>query len=213
MHLLKLLILVAATISIAACGSDSGKTKSPKEGTVTMTDTKDMEGLETATLGAGCYWCVEAVLQQVDGVIACQSGFMGGQVDNPSYEAVCSGSTGHAEVVQVTFDPKKISYDGILSWFWKLHDPTTLNRQGGDSGTQYRSAIYFHSDRQRETAEKSKAAAAKDFSDPIVTEVTKASIFYKAKESHQDYYRQNKKSNSYCPYVIKPKLKKLGLDY
>ena len=170
-------------------------------------------GAETATLGAGCYWCIEAAYRQLDGVYSATSGFMGGTVNDPTYEQVCQGDTGHAEVVQVVFDPKKITYEKILAWFWDLHDPTTLNRQGNDVGTQYRSVIFHHSDEQKKTAEASKAAAAKNFKDPIVTEITKAAIFYPAPQYHQDYYFQNKSKNGYCKYIIEPKLKKLKLDH
>jgi len=170
-------------------------------------------GAETATLGAGCYWCIEAAYRQLDGVFSVTSGFMGGSVKDPTYAQVCEGDTGHAEVVQVVFDPKKITYGKILAWFWDLHDPTTLNRQGGDVGTQYRSAIFHHSEEQKKTAEASKAAAAKNFKDPIVTEITKASEFYTAPQDHQDYYFQNKSKNPYCKFVIEPKLKKLKLDH
>ncbi len=170
-------------------------------------------GHETATLGAGCYWCIEAAYLQLDGVKSVTSGFMGGAVKNPTYEQVCSGETGHAEVVVVVFDPAKISYEKILAWFWDLHDPTTLNRQGNDVGTQYRSVIFHHSEAQKKTAEASKAAAAKNFKVPIVTEIAKASEFYPAPMYHQDYYFQNKSKNPYCKYVIEPKLKKLKLDH
>ena len=170
-------------------------------------------GAETATLGAGCYWCIEAAYRQLDGVHSVISGFMGGSVKNPTYEQVCNGDTGHAEVVKVVFDPQKISYEKILAWFWDLHDPTTLNRQGNDVGTQYRSVIFYHSDAQKKTAEASKAAAANNFKDPIVTEITAASEFYPAPTDHQNYYFQNKSKNPYCRFVIEPKLKKLKLDH
>lgn len=170
-----------------------------------------MTQIETATFAAGCFWCTEAVLEQIDGVLDVKSGYMGGPVANPTYAAVCSGATGHAEVVQVRFDPSRVSYDHLLAWFWKLHDPTTLNRQGGDVGTQYRSAIFWHSPAQRDAAERSKRAAAVDFADPIVTEITAASTFYAAEDYHQDYYRQNRQQG-YCRAVIKPKLDKLGLQ-
>ena len=173
------------------------------EGTVT----------ETATLGGGCYWCLEAVYRQLDGVYQVTSGFMGGHVDNPSYEDVCRGITGHVEVVQIVFDPKKISYERLLAWFWELHDPTTLNRQGNDVGTQYRSVIFYHSDEQKKVAEASMKAAAKLFEDPIVTELSKLAKFYEAPEMHQNYYFQNKNKNPYCRFVIEPKLKKLDLDH
>jgi peptide-methionine (S)-S-oxide reductase len=170
-------------------------------------------GAETATFGAGCFWCIEAAYRQLDGVYSATSGYMGGQVKNPTYDDICTGNSGHAEVVHVVFDPKKISYEKILAWFWDLHDPTTLNRQGNDVGTQYRSAIYYYSDAQKKTAEASKAAAKANFKDPIVTEITKATEFYPAENYHQNYYNENKSKNSYCRFVIEPKLKKLKLDH
>lgn len=165
-----------------------------------------------ATLAAGCYWCVEAVYQRLDGVHAVTSGFIGGHVDNPSYEAVTQGTTGHAEAVQIIFDPEKISYEKLLDWFWRLHDPTQLNRQGADIGTQYRSGIFYHSEAQKKAATASRTSAQSSFPKPIVTEITQASKFYPAKISHQDYYRINGKKNPYCQAVIAPKLKKLNLD-
>jgi len=167
---------------------------------------------EVATLGAGCFWCVEAVLEQLDGVESVRSGYMGGHVEDPTYKAICTGQTGHAEVVQVEFDPSVISYDAVLAWFWQLHDPTTLNRQGADVGTQYRSAIFVHSEEQREAAARSLDAAQPEHDAPIVTEITDASTFYVAEDYHQDYYRGNKRQG-YCRMVITPKLKKLGLEY
>jgi len=168
---------------------------------------------ETATLGAGCFWCIEAVLEQIDGVTDVVSGYMGGDVPDPTYEQVCGGNTGHAEVVQVHFDPARLGYDELLAWFWKLHDPTTLNRQGADVGTQYRSAIFYHSEAQREAAVASRAAAdaSGEFARPIVTEITPASAFYAAENYHQDYYRLNKRA-PYCRAIISPKLGKLGLE-
>jgi peptide-methionine (S)-S-oxide reductase len=138
---------------------------------------------------------------------------MGGQVDHPSYEQVCNGDTGHAEVVQVVFDPQQITYERILAWFWDLHDPTTLNRQGNDVGTQYRSAIFYHTADQQRIAHASKAAASKEFDDPIVTEITPASAFFPGPEDHQNYYFRNKSRNPYCRFVIEPKLRKLNLDH
>jgi peptide-methionine (S)-S-oxide reductase len=170
-------------------------------------------GAEVVTLGAGCFWCVEAAYKQVDGVISATSGYMGGTKKDPSYEDICSGGTGHAEVVQVVFDPKKIAFEKVLAWFWDLHDPTTLNRQGNDTGTQYRSAIFYHSGAQKKIAEVSKTAAQANFKDPIVTEITKASEFYPAENYHQNYYKENKSKNPYCRFVIEPKLKKLKLDH
>ncbi len=169
------------------------------------------EGAEVITLGAGCFWCTEAVFQQIPGVLFVTSGYMGGTVKNPTYEQVCTGETGHAEVTRVVYDPKKTDLDKILHSFWKAHDPTSLNRQGNDHGNQYRSAIFFQTDAQRVIAEKSKADAGKEFSKPIVTEITKAGEFYAAENYHQDYYRLNKNRNPYCQIVIAPKLKKLGL--
>ena len=169
--------------------------------------------LEIATLGAGCFWCVEAVYQQIEGVQKVESGYMGGETVDPTYEDVCSGTTGHAEVVQVTFDPAKLSYASLLEWFFKLHDPTTLNRQGSDVGTQYRSVIFFHSEAQRDAAERSKRDrdAAKAFPRPIVTQIAAAAKFYKAEGYHQNYFRDNGRQ-PYCQWIIAPKLKKLGLE-
>ncbi len=171
------------------------------------------EGAEVTTLGAGCFWCIDAAFRQIDGVYSVTSGYTGGETKNPTYEDISTGTSGHAEVVQVVFDPKKISYEKVLSWFWDLHDPTTLNRQGNDVGTQYRSAIYYHSDEQKKIAERSKAAAQANFKSPIVTEITKVSDFYPAENYHQNYYNENKSKNPYCRFVIEPKLKKLKLDH
>lgn len=170
-------------------------------------------GAEVVTLGAGCFWCIEAAFRQVGGVISATSGYMGGAKKDPTYEDICGGATGHAEVVQIVYDPKKIALEKVLAWFWDLHDPTTLNRQGNDAGTQYRSAIFYHTDTQKDTAEASKAAAKANFKDPIVTEITKASEFYPAENYHQNYYNDNKSKNPYCRFVIEPKLKKLKLDH
>jgi peptide-methionine (S)-S-oxide reductase len=170
----------------------------------------DPSRLETATLGAGCFWCVEAVLLRVEGVHSVVSGYMGGHVKDPTYQQICGGETGHAEVVQVRFDPEVLPYEHLLAWFWQLHDPTTLNRQGADVGTQYRSAVFYHTDEQRQLAEASKreAGASGEFKSPIVTEITPASEFYQAEEYHQNYYANNP-SAGYCRLVIAPKLQKL----
>ena len=173
---------------------------------------KTNETTETITLGAGCFWCTEAVFQQIPGVVSVKPGYMGGTTKNPTYDDICTGTTGHAEVAQVLFDPKKVTLDRILEVFWNAHDPTTLNRQGADVGTQYRSAIFYENDAQKQAAAKSKAAAAKEFTKPIVTEITKASTFYVAENYHHDYYKRNKDKNPYCKIVIAPKLKKLGLQ-
>jgi len=169
------------------------------------------ERTSIATFGAGCFWCVEAVLTQVDGVLSAASGFMGGHVENPSYRAVCTGETGHAEVVQIGFDPGLVSYESLLEWFWRLHDPTTKDRQGEDVGTQYRSAIFFHDEAQHAAALASRAAAATRFSAPIVTEIAPAGPFWPAEDYHDDYYRRNR-GQDYCRLVIAPKLGKLGLE-
>lgn len=198
-----------------------GKTAGPEQDSASQDMTEqntaetatDDTDTEIATLGAGCFWCVEAVLEQLDGVVDVTSGYMGGEVANPTYEAVCRGTTGHAEVVQVTFDPKRVTYEKILDFFWKLHDPTTLNRQGPDVGTQYRSAIFYHSEAQRQAAEKSKSALDESGAAgaPSVTEITAAGPFYSADGYHQDFYRLNRK-NPYCRAMIVPKLDKLGLE-
>jgi peptide-methionine (S)-S-oxide reductase len=167
--------------------------------------------LSIATFGAGCFWCVEAVFEQLDGVHAVESGYMGGEVKDPTYQEICSGNSGHAEVTQIHYDPKIVSFETLLDWLWRSHDPTTLNRQGADSGTQYRSAIFYHSEAQREAAEASKAAAQKDFTAPIVTEITAATTYYPAEDYHQDYYRLNPNA-PYCQIVIRPKLEKLALE-
>lgn len=160
---------------------------------------------EIATLGGGCFWCLDAVLRDLRGVQRVVSGYTGGQVADPSYELVCTGTTGHAEVVQVAFDPDAISFGELLEVFFTIHDPTTLNRQGSDVGTQYRSAIFFHSPEQRATAEEVLAQVQRIWSDPIVTEVSAFDTFYPAEDSHQDYYRNNQ-SQPYCQIVIAPKV-------
>jgi peptide-methionine (S)-S-oxide reductase len=168
---------------------------------------------EVATLGAGCFWCVEAAYNQIDGIHSAISGYMGGTQNNPTYEQVCTGTAGHAEVVRVVFDPEKIDFEKILAWFWDLHDPTQLNRQGNDIGTQYRSVIFYENDSQRQIAEASKQAAQQNFDKPIVTQIVAAETFYPAEKHHQEYYFRNKTRNSYCQFVVEPKLKKLNLKH
>jgi peptide-methionine (S)-S-oxide reductase len=164
---------------------------------------------EIATLGGGCFWCLEAVYEQVNGVLRVESGYAGGRVPNPSYEAVCTGTTGHAEVVQITFDPRVVTFRELLEIFFVIHDPTTLNRQGADVGTQYRSVIFYHSPEQREIAKRviAEVEAAKLWDDPIVTEVTPFEAFYKAEAYHQGYFRNNP-NQGYCRVVIAPKVAK-----
>ncbi len=164
-----------------------------------------------ATLGGGCFWCTEAVLQRIEGVLSVVPGYAGGSTPNPTYEEVCTGDTGHAEVIQVSFDPHLISYDEILDIFWQAHDPTTLNRQGEDTGTQYRSIILYADDEQKAAAEKSKIRAQAKFRDPIVTEIKPLETFWKAEDYHQNYYNTHG-SAGYCRMVISPKLKKLRLE-
>ena len=166
-------------------------------------------GKEVATLAGGCFWCLEAVFDDLKGVDSVESGYMGGRTANPSYEEVCSGETGHAEVTQLTFDPKQVSFREILEVFFVIHDPTTLNRQGNDVGTQYRSAIFYHSPEQKAAAEQVIASmgAAKIYEDPIVTEVVPASKFYVAEDYHQEYFRRNP-AQPYCAFVVGPKVAK-----
>ncbi|MFN8305286.1 MAG: peptide-methionine (S)-S-oxide reductase MsrA [Ferruginibacter sp.] len=165
--------------------------------------------LDTATFGTGCFWCTEAIFQQLDGVEKVTSGYSGGTVANPSYEEVCSKTTGHAECLNIVYDPKKISFDELLEIFWQVHDPTTLNRQGVDVGPQYRSVIFWHNEEQRAKASKYKTELDKSgaFDKPIVTTLEKFTVFYPAEEYHQNYYRNNP-GQGYCQFVIRPKVEK-----
>ena len=165
---------------------------------------------DIATLGGGCFWCVEAVFQRIEGVLSVKPGYAGGDIKNPTYKQICTGKTGHAEVAKIEFDPEKITYSQILNVFWQSHDPTTLNRQGNDVGTQYRSVIFFHDDSQREIAEKSKIDADKSeyWDNKIVTEITLLNNYYDAEDYHDNYYNNNP-NQPYCLFVIKPKLDKL----
>lgn len=167
------------------------------------------ENLEKATFGAGCFWCVEAIFERVEGVKEVISGYSGGFVENPSYKEVCTGNTGHAEVVQVVYDPEKISFEELLEIFWKTHDPTTLNRQGNDVGPQYRSAVFYHNEEQKKLAEhyKQKLEDANIWKNPIVTEISPYESFYIAEEYHQEYF-ENNANQPYCALVIQPKIKK-----
>jgi peptide-methionine (S)-S-oxide reductase len=168
-----------------------------------------MNDLQKATLAGGCFWCLEAVFDELKGVVSVESGYAGGHVENPSYRAVCTGMTGHAEVVQVTFDPALLSFADLLRVFFTIHDPTTMNRQGGDVGTQYRSAIFYHDEEQKRTAEEvvKEIEAAKVWNDPIVTEVAPFDRFYMAEDYHQEYYTNNS-NQPYCRVVIQPKVAK-----
>jgi peptide-methionine (S)-S-oxide reductase len=170
--------------------------------------------METATLATGCFWCSEAVFGRLEGVKSVLPGYTGGRVDNPSYDDVCTGRTGHAEAAQIEFDPDVISFEKLLDVFWHTHDPTTLNRQGNDVGTQYRSAIFYHNEKQKEIAEKSKKEIGSSgvYRDPIVTEITPFKRFFVAEDYHKNYYEQNQDAG-YCRFVIAPKIQKLFKNY
>jgi len=167
---------------------------------------------EKATFGGGCFWCLEAVFEETRGVVDVISGYAGGQTPSPTYEQVCSGNTGHAEVVQITFDPKLISYEALLKIFWLIHDPTTLNRQGNDVGTQYRSVIFYHNETQKAQAEASMKAFAGKFTKPIVTEIKPLEVFYKAEAYHQNYFKNNP-NQGYCMFVVSPKVEHFKHEY
>ena len=200
------ILISLAFVALFAGVSCGQKNKNAKK---TMTNPIQTEGLELATFGSGCFWCTEAVFQNVEGVEKVESGYSGGKVKNPTYKEVCSGLTGHAEVIQLTYDPKKVTYDELLEIFWKTHDPTTLNRQGNDEGPQYRSVIFYHNDEQKRLAESYKAKLIQEqiYDRPIVTEITPFSVFYKAEDYHQNYYNLNGNA-PYCSYVITPKVEK-----
>ncbi len=194
-------------IMLLAMGCQAETQKSTK-GDQEMNESANVK-TELATFGAGCFWCVEAVFQELEGVVKVVSGYEGGKVDHPTYKQVCTGLTGHAEVIQVQYDPSKISYEELLAAFWQSHDPTTLNRQGNDEGTQYRSVVFYHTPQQKELAEKykEKLNTSGAWARPIVTEISPASTFYPAEDYHQNYYNLNG-DQPYCAYVIKPKLDK-----
>lgn len=197
-------ILFLSALILGACVQSSAEQQNEHVISENMNESN-----EVATLGAGCFWCVEAVFLELKGVVSVVSGYSGGDVKNPAYREVCNGTTGHAEVIQVTFDPAIISFAEILEVFFAVHDPTTLNRQGADVGTQYRSAIFYHNDQQKEIALKAKAAAMEsgEWLDPIVTEISPLKNFYAAEDYHQDYYSQNQQQ-PYCAMVITPKMDK-----
>jgi peptide-methionine (S)-S-oxide reductase len=198
---LKILLISFITFS---CTANENKTRIDMTTTIETNDT-----LQVATFGNGCFWCTEAVFQQLKGVIKVESGYMGGKVKNPTYREVCSGLTGHAEVIQIQYNPQEISFVELLEVFWATHDPTTLNRQGNDVGTQYRSVVFYHNEEQKTLAEQYKIKLDKSgaYKDPIVTEITAFSLFYKAENYHQDYYNQHGEE-PYCRYVIQPKMDK-----
>lgn len=201
--------ITSLAVWLLVAGSSCGQQNNQAETKMVNEANNKEAGLELATFGSGCFWCTEAIFLNVAGVEKVESGYSGGKVKNPTYKEVCSGLTGHAEVIQLTYDPKKISYEELLEIFWQTHDPTTLNKQGADVGTQYRSVIYYHNEQQKKSAEFYKAKLDKSgaFSNPIVTEISPYTVFYKAEDYHQNYYNLNS-SAPYCSYVIQPKLEK-----
>lgn len=206
-------VVVAAVVAAVVLQSPNREAPMPENFPAFPADRATPEpadGLATATFGNGCFWCTEAVFQAIKGVKSVESGYTNGRVPNPTYEQVCSGATGHAEAIRLTYDPAVVSYPELLEVFWRSHDPTTLNRQGADVGTQYRSAVFYHTDRQKELAERYKRAidAAGVFARPVVTEIVPAATFYPAEGYHQNYYALNPRQG-YCQAVIGPKLEKL----
>lgn len=204
--------VVAAIFSMMSCTQASNPNKvimNIETNTSPVNIHASNQGMDTATFGAGCFWCVEAVFQRVEGVVSVKSGYAGGTVKNPSYKEVCNGTTGHAEVCQIIFDKSKVTYDVLLEVFWKTHDPTTLNYQGNDHGTQYRSVVFYHNEEQKQLAEKYKKQIndEKAYPNPIVTEIVPYNNYYEAEDYHQNYYNQNG-TQGYCQYVIQPKVEK-----
>jgi peptide-methionine (S)-S-oxide reductase len=212
---MKILIIFAAIVFLfEGCSLNSRSRVTTKIINNIGEQMKDTSKLETATFGGGCFWCIEAIFQDLKGVEKVESGYSGGTTKYPTYQEVCSGTTGHAEVVQITFNPAIISYDQILEVFWHVHDPTTLNRQGADVGTQYRSVIFYHNDEQKISAENSKKKTedSKLWDEPIITEISPFMEFYKAEDYHQNYYKDNPEK-SYCSLVIAPKVRKFYKEY
>jgi len=205
------ILLTGLIISVASFSSCSRKENPNNIMSNELNTNVSYDGVvtDTATFGTGCFWCTEAIFKELEGVLKVSSGYTGGNVANPTYKEVCEGTTGHAEAIEIVFDPKKITYDKLLEAFWESHDPTSLNKQGNDVGTQYRSAIFYHNEEQRKKAEsyKTELNSTKAFEKPIVTEITPAGTFYAAENYHQDYYANNG-SQPYCYYVIRPKLEK-----
>jgi peptide-methionine (S)-S-oxide reductase len=209
MKFIKLLSFFLVLINVSCLPQDvvANKEKNDK---VKMTN-EENKLFETSILGGGCFWCTEAVYEKIEGIKEVISGYSGGDIINPTYKQICTGTTGHAEVIKIIFDPSIISYSKILKIFGDCHNPTTLNRQGADEGTQYRSTIMYLSEDQKKLAQKWKDEMSQKFEDPIVTEIVPAPIFYTAEDYHQDYYRKNP-NQGYCSFVIRPKLKKLNLE-
>jgi peptide-methionine (S)-S-oxide reductase len=203
---MKAYLTIAAVLAAFSLSFSQSKKSDPKP--------MNSNELQVATFGAGCFWCTEAVFLNVKGVTKVVSGYEGGKVKNPSYRDVCTGETGHAEVTQIIYDPSKVSFEDLLEVFWNTHDPTTLNRQGADEGTQYRSAVFYHNDEQKKIAEayKKQLEASHVYKNPIVTEITAASTFYPAEDYHQNYYALNA-NQGYCQYVIRPKVEKFKKQF
>jgi peptide-methionine (S)-S-oxide reductase len=204
---INLLLLTFAAVA-SSCEAKSTKVNSTPPLNQTTMNTNE-SALDTATFGAGCFWCVEALFVELKGVHKVVSGYSGGKTENPDYKSICTGTTGHAEVIQITYDPKVISFKELLEVFWQTHDPTTLNRQGNDVGTQYRSVVFYHSEAQKQEAEfyKQKLIESQAFEKPVVTEISAFTKFYPAEDYHQSYFELNG-SQPYCVYVIKPKVEK-----
>ena len=207
-------ILTAAIVGLTTLLSCAQKSPTSvninKDNNMESKNQNALPAVETATFANGCFWCTEAIFEELEGVISATSGYTGGEIDNPTYKQVCSGQTGHAECLQIVYDPSKITFDELLAVFWETHDPTTLNRQGADAGTQYRSGVFYHSLEQKDKAEKYKTELDKSgaFDKPIVTEITAFSKFYAAEDYHQQYFENNENANPYCKVVIRPKLDK-----
>lgn len=203
--ILYLFTLFVTTFAVNSCNGQEKELKN----TTSSSNKMETKNLEVVTLGAGCFWCVEAIFQELKGVVSVESGYMGGKNENPTYSEVCSGHTGHAEVAHISFDPEKISLTEVLEVFFNVHDPTTLNRQGGDAGTQYRSVIFYHSEEQKAIANeiKDELDASEAWDNPIVTEISSATKFYEAENYHQNYL-ENNPNQGYCVAVVRPKLEK-----
>ena len=201
--------LLLLTTQLTACAQNNVEESKTFQSMNNSKETSTEHKMETATFGAGCFWCTEAQFQQLEGVVKVESGYSGGMVENPTYKQVCTGTTGHAEVTNIYYDPSKISYDELLAAFWVAHDPTQLNKQGNDVGTQYRSVIYYHNEEQKKKAEdyKRKLNEEKAYNSDVVTEISPFTKFYKAEDYHQNYYNDNS-SQSYCVWVVQPKLDK-----
>lgn len=206
---MRFIITLFSFFLFVGCNQAQNQIKEVKNNSDKKTKKNMNTNLEVTTLGGGCYWCIEAVFQLLEGVEKVESGFSGGHVKNPSYKEACSGTTGHAEVIQITFDSTKVLFSEILKVFFTMHDPTTLNRQGNDVGTQYRSAVFYHNNEQKKITEEIilELNNAKAYPSPIVTEVSKFDVFYKAENYHQNYYNDNS-DEGYCKYVIQPKIEK-----